>query len=120
MPPLRHPTPLVAPVVYPPQAPPAAADAGLARLSTHEREYVRSGLRKRERTELIKLLDADGKRTRNAHTMPLRIQVLRSGLPEAVRMQIFEDLRGGACDKYVQWVRRALRLPLGRIASTPP
>jgi ATP-dependent Lon protease len=108
--------PIVATVVYPPA--PAARAAGLARLSAAEREYVRSELRKRDRVELVKLLDADAKRQRGALAAPLRVQVLRSALPEAVRLQIFEELRGG-CDKYVQWVRRALRLPLGRVASTP-
>lgn len=118
--------PIVASVIYPPPsaaraapAAPAGAAAGFARLSTSEREYVRSGLRKRERVELVRLLDADAKRQRGELAAPLRIRVLRSGLPEAVRLQMFEELRGAACDKYVLWVRRALRLPLGRVASTP-
>jgi len=45
--------------------------------------------------------------------------VLQSALPEDVKMQIFETLRTCASDKYVQWVRRCLRLPLNVRAPRP-
>ena len=105
--------PVVATRVHP-QPPPPPPDqpvsAALAQLHPGEREYVRTQLRKRERTQLLSILD--NKRARET-TTPLRIQVLQSNLPEAVRVQIFEELRTNGCEKYVQWVRRALRLPLG-------
>ena len=124
--------PIVATVVAPPPSADeaaagraaAAASAralGIARLNGREADFVR-GMKRRERAEVVKMLEDDTKRQRRALTAPLRIQVLQSRLPEAVRLQIFEELRGGACDKYVAWVRAALRLPLGVLhaAAAPP
>ena len=106
-------TPVVATVVRSD----ARAHEWMARLNSHEREYVHRTLKRKDRTYLTQLLS--GKRSREDGTAPLRIQVLRSGLPEKVRLQIFEELRGNVCDKYVQWVRRALRLPLDRVFAVP-
>lgn len=98
-----HTTPVIATVV---------ASGSMARLSNGERQYVRC-MKKRERSNVIKILDNDSKRTCHAHEVPLRIQVLQSRLPDAVRMQVFEDLRSCASDKYITWVRRLLTLPIG-------
>ena len=77
-----------------------------ARLNTSEQEYVRS-LRKRDRTGVVRLLE----RPREGGA-PLRIRVLQSQLPEPVRVRIFDDLRSDVGGKYLQWVQRALQLPL--------
>ena len=88
----------------------------LARLNTSERDYVRS-LKRRDRNEVVRLLSCE-KRARS--TVPLRIQVLQSSLPDDVKMRIFDEIRTAGCEeKYVTWVRRALELPLGRSCATP-
>lgn len=89
----------------------------LARLSPVERQYVLRSMKRKERTSVVKVLDADTKRLCCA---PLRIQVLQSALPERVRMQIFDALATCTSDKYLQWVKRALQLPLGRRAPRRP
>ena len=100
-----------------PPASPTNDGRAMARLNLPEREYVRS-LKRRERSALVKLL-VDAKRPRVAMEPPLRIRVLQSHLPEAVRRGIFEDLKSGCNDKYVQWVRRAVELPLGVETRSP-
>lgn len=82
------------------------------RLSPPEREYVRT-LKRRDRNSLVRILGEGHKRSKTCSDTPIRIQVLQSSLPEHVKFTIFNDLRGGACDKYVQWVRRAIQLPMG-------
>jgi hypothetical protein len=98
--------------VPPPPRSAGVEDYALSNLSTYEREYVR-GLRKRDRVGVVRLI-ADRKRGRGGEA-PLRIRVLQSQLPEGVRVQIFDKLQSGACGKYVEWVQKALRLPLGRM-----
>ena len=105
---LPDPTPVMASRVSPRRVSPRD-DPALDTLNSFEREYVR-GLRKRERVDVTRML---GQAERKRSAVPLRIQVLQSQLPATVRMSIFDELRGCANDKYVQWVRRALRLPLG-------
>ena len=80
-----------------------------ARLSAPERDYVR-GLRKRERVALTRALEPR-KRGRD-QSAPLRIRVLQSALPAPVRLAIFDKLQAGACPKYLDWVTKALQLPL--------
>ena len=48
--------------------------------------------------------------------VPLRILVLQSSLPRHVRFAIFDELKHNSCDKYEEWVRRAIKLPLGVLA----
>ena len=81
-----------------------------ARLSAPERDYVR-GLRKRERVALTRALEPR-KRGRENQSAPLRIRVLQSALPAPVRLAIFDKLQAGACPKYLDWVTKALQLPL--------
>lgn len=102
-------------------------------LNPLERAYFRSNLRKRERQALTDLLQRyrESKRVRNGRgseaegvlTVPLRIEVLQSCLPESVKLRIFQELGDGAgnCTKYVQWVKRVLHLPFGRtfVSSKP-
>ena len=84
----------------------------MARFSAMERHFIR-GMKRRDRTSIVRLMDADTKRLCGHNGLaPLRIQVLQSALPEDVKMQIFETLRSCGSDKYQQWVKRALLLPL--------
>ena len=87
------------------------ASGSFTRLSPIERHYVRS-MRKRDRTGVLRILDNDARR-QPGMDVPLRIKVLQSALSEEKRMEIFEDLRTCASDKYITWVRRALTIPLG-------
>lgn len=87
----------------------------LVRLHPSERDYV-TGLKRRERTEILRLLT---KRSATHSEAPLRIQVLRSRLPEATRQQLFEELGRTSSEKYVAWVRRAIALPLGVLTLQP-
>lgn len=98
------------PVVATTVAPPATG--ALARLSVREASFVR-GMKRKDRTALVRVLTEDTKRQKSALETPLRLQVLQSPLPEAVRLRVFEDLARCGSDKLVEWVRRALRLPLG-------
>jgi len=104
-------------VVQLPSSPPHSAS--MVRFSATERHYIR-GMKRKDRTSIVKLMDADTKRLCGGTGMaPLRIQVLQSALPEDVKMQIFETLRTCNSDKYMQWVRRALLLPWSVRAPQP-
>ena len=70
-------------------ASPHDTDGVMALFNPPEREYVRTSLKRNERTEVLRSL----KRRRRAPRAPLRIEVLQSGLPESVRINIFEELR---------------------------
>lgn len=85
----------------------AVNEAPLTLLHPTERAYV-STLKRRERAELAELISR-----KHARAAPLRIQVLRSRLPESVKLEMFETLTRPACDKYVTWATRAIQLPLG-------
>lgn len=93
--------------------------ASMARFSATERHYIR-GMKRKDRTSIVKLMDADTRRLCSRNGMaPLRIQVLQSSLPEEVKMQIFETLRTCVNDKYHQWVKRVLLLPLDTRTPRP-
>lgn len=89
----------------------------MARFNHIERYYLRN-MKRKDRAPIVKLMDADTKKM-FLRLPPLRIQVLQSALPEHVKMQMFETLRTCNSDKYIQWVKRILELPLG-IRSPPP
>lgn len=111
--------PIIAAVIQPSESPPPES-ASMARFSATERHYIR-GMKRKERTALVKMMDADTKQLRQRTGMaPIRIQVLQSGLPEKTKMQIFETMRTCASDKYMQWVKRALELPLQIRAPPAP
>lgn len=108
----------------PPSQPPVRAEPvidlrAFYSLTVPERDFVRNNLKKRERAKLAQLLVQSDSRKRNRggglQAPPLRIQVMQSALSERVRAQIFEDLRGNSCEKYIRWVKRALQLPLGTL-----
>lgn len=82
----------------------------MQRLHGYEAEYVKN-LKKRDRSKLASLLVEPPQKVH----VPLRIQVLQSQLPEEKRVELFEELRGCSSEKYVQWVRRAVTLPLQTI-----
>lgn len=79
-------------------------------LTPQEQHYFRS-LRKRDRTGLKRML-SQSIGARPAAGVPLRIQVLQSRLPEAMRLKIFEEMRTATCNKFTQWVRKVLELPI--------
>jgi ATP-dependent Lon protease len=108
--------PTVLASVVPPPSPPQTAS--MARFNPVERHYLRN-MKRKDRAPIVKLMDADTKKM-FLRLPPLRIQVLQSALPEDVKMQIFETLRTCSSDKYIQWVKRMLELPLGIRASLPP
>lgn len=81
-----------------------------------EHEYVR-GLKRKESDAVMRVIQ--GKRTK-AESAPLRIRVLQSAFPEALKVQLFRDLRSPcAPEKLMQWVLKALALPLGRVLHPP-
>ena len=81
-----------------------------------EHEYVR-GLKRKESDAVLRVIQ--GKRTK-ADAAPLRIRVLQSAFPEALKVQLFRDLRAPcASEKLTQWVLKALALPLGRVLHPP-
>ena len=100
--------------------PPNAEDILLrATLSGPEVSYYRS-LRKRDRMGLRRMLDRTMGNRRNGNAqVPLRLRVLQSNLPEPLRLKIFEELRTSTCHKYIQWVTKAMELPLGSPCPPP-
>tara|TARA_B110000046_G_scaffold15883_1_gene15252 strand:+ start:5404 stop:6663 length:1260 start_codon:yes stop_codon:yes gene_type:complete len=97
-----------------PPPPSSAADGEyhvFARLSMPERDYVR-GMRKRERVALTRVLEPRKRERDGGGPVPLRIRVLQSALPPPLRLAIFNKLQAGACAKYLEWVEKALQLPL--------
>tara|TARA_B110001450_G_scaffold256622_1_gene287803 strand:+ start:13296 stop:14546 length:1251 start_codon:yes stop_codon:yes gene_type:complete len=115
---MMGPQPVIAVRVEQPPTSPIQS-ASMARLSATERHYIR-GMKRKERTSIVKMIDADTNRLcRKMGMAPIRIQVLQSSLPEDVKMQIFEALRTCNSDKYIQWVKRSLCLPLGARAPIP-
>ena len=91
----------------------------MTRLNTTERNYVR-GMKRKDRTSIVKLMDADAQRLCDRMDMaPIRIQVLQSKLPNDVKMQIFDTLGTCGSDKYIQWVKRVLKIPWGVRAAQP-
>lgn len=102
-------TPPIVPATRVPNGPPGFMQF----FSTMERDHVRS-LKKRERNQLMNRLECGMKRPRWRGTdAPLRIQVLQSNLSEPLQMQLFQELRSPVPDKYMQWVQKTLKLPLG-------
>lgn len=79
--------------------------------SSNEREYV-NRLKRKDRDDLLEKFQRS---SQGCNTdPPMRIQILqREYLPIDLRMRIFTDLRNGACEKQLQWVRKLLRIPLG-------
>lgn len=60
--------------------------------------------------------EASRKRKREEGDVPLRLQVLKSGLPENVKNNLFEDLnKYDSSEKFHNWVRKAMQLPLHKI-----
>ena len=93
-----------------PTAPPPLDRGGIMPfLSPYEQSYVK-GLKRKERSDLARVL----KRPLAASCTPLRVQVLQSDLPDAVKVQIFNELRAPS-DKYVTWVKKVIQLPMGRL-----
>ena len=104
----------------PPPAPAASPEDALIQstLSSYEQAYFR-GMKKRDRNGIRKMLGQSITSRRGAATTPLRIRVLQSALPDAIRLKIFEELRTATCNKYLQWVRKVLELPLNIHSPTP-
>ena len=87
----------------------------LQHFSQMEMEYFR-GLKRREREEVQKTLEPITKAQYRVE--PLRFRVLRSRLPAPVKLRVFEEMRTCMSDKYVAWVQKLLRLPIG-VAKLP-
>ena len=83
--------------------------------SQMEMEYFR-GLKRREREEVQKTLEPITKA--QCQVEPLRFRVLRSRLPAAVKLRVFEEMRTCMSEKYVTWIHKLLRLPIG-VAKLP-
>ena len=81
--------------------------------NSFEHAYV-SGLKRKERDDVLSVM----KKATAVAEVPLRISVLQSLLPVAIRLSIFESLSVCNCNKYVEWARKAIRLPLG-LRCTP-
>ena len=75
-------------------------------LNACERDYVR-GMKRKERGDMSRLLINPKTRM-----IPLRIRVLTSNLPDAVKTQMFHDLGQSITDKYLQWCLKMLKMPL--------
>jgi ATP-dependent Lon protease len=88
-------------------------EALMSHLNAGERSYVR-GMKRKERGDMGRLLDAQPTKA-----VPIRIRVLVSRLPDAIKTQMFHDLGHTVSDKYLQWCVKMLKMPLG-VYHTPP
>ena len=95
----------------------------LSNFSFRERNYLHT-LRKRQREEITQIFHKRHKNTSGGggggkEEVPFRMQVLQSHLPHEVKLTIFEDLeRSDHSDKFMNWVRKAMRLPLNVVAQS--
>ena len=78
----------------------------LTRLQQPERDYL-VGMKRKDRNEIVRLIGGPKAVRREA---PLRLQVLQSS-PHHLRLEIFEDLGHNTCEKYLNWVRKIIRVP---------
>lgn len=88
-------------------------------LTSRERSYVAS-LKKRHRQQITDVIHRHKHRRGACEAVPFRVQVLQSRLPEGLRCEIFDRLDRCDSDKFVLWVQKAMRLPLGVVYCTPP
>lgn len=86
-----------------------------SQLQESERRYV-CGLKRKERNELVNMIAYP--KVPRLET-PLRMEVLRCHLPQEMRMEIFDELGRNHGEKYVNWVRRLIKLPLNVLCHTP-
>lgn len=93
---------------------PSPTDYAYALLHPKEREFV-IGMKKKDRQILTSILTS----SRPSH-VPLRISVLQSSLPRNIKLDIFEELGRTACNKYLTWARKAIRLPFNKLSLTIP
>lgn len=90
----------------------------LSNFSFRERNYLHT-LRKRQREEISQIFAKRHKHTSGNDEIPFRMQVLRSHLPHEVKLTIFEDLeKSDHSDKFINWVRKAMRLPLNVVSQS--
>lgn len=89
-------------------------------LRPHELRFLSYGLKRREQAEVVESVKrmrysrhaGQGGEGGDQPEEPLRISVLRSRLPPALKRQLFDQLERPQCDKYVRWVRHLLRVPI--------
>lgn len=86
-------------------------------LRPYEREYVRRQLNERDRRLIRKRLTR--RRGPRLAEEPLRIQVIRSSLPEEYRSNLFHELECRADEKTVEMARSVLRIPYGSYSRPP-
>lgn len=84
------------------------------RLTTTERQYFNTCLKRKEKDVIEGMLHKDSKCLK---TVPLRIQVLQSALPETVKMNVFNQMQHDNSDKYRQWVQKVLEIPVKKLYS---
>ena len=84
-------------------------------LTPKETDYMEKTYRKHECQRLRDMV----RRFSTQHPEPIRIRVLRSSLPISVRSSIFNRLQENECEKYKEWVERALQLPLNCYSPLP-
>lgn len=89
--------------------PSVATKDDLALLFPNERDYV-VRMKRKDRLRIGYMITT--KRFR-AQEQPLRIQLLQSRLPDDAKLRIFDELGHRPCDKYTNWARQLIQLPLG-------
>ena len=82
-------------------------------LTEAEKAYISSRMRDRDRKQINSVM----RDISSQNPEPLRIRVLRSKIPFAARGVIFRRLSNCDNDKYVDWVERVLRIPLGTYSA---
>ena len=108
-----------APTPTPPVPPPfvmrilRGSDSSRMGLTPQEEEYMQTYGRK-EASKLRKLVA-----TLTPLKEPRRLRVLRSGLPDKVKADIFRQLADCENAKFEEWVERALKLPLMHLTPQP-
>ena len=84
-------------------------------LSGPERDYVKN-LKRKDRSDLGKIVVSKKK----LPVVPLRVKVLQSHLPEPLKNKLFSDLSQSVSDKNMQWILKAIKIPLKVFHPPPP
>jgi ATP-dependent Lon protease len=79
-----------------------------------------------EETYIKQLGDRESKRLHHMlkkmepNKEPRRLRVLRSNLPQSVKIDVFRQLAQNDTPKFEEWVEHLLRLPIGKYSTPPP
>ena len=85
-------------------------------LSPYERNYLKKNWKRKDRSRMRKFVRVLTTCS-PLNTEPLRLQIVRSHLPDDYKRRLFEMITGDCCEKNVALVTNALRIPFQSFAN---